>query len=412
MKKTARIRYKSRISVEGMLKAVIALTTAIVIGAGVCCMGFASRSADGKWFGNFQDIASWHWKDKATKPEDKKDSTEDKKDPTEENNNYINSGENNGILLKSRRLAVAEFEDFGIDEQANMAYSITAAVNQDAADKSVRGSIAWKNSSSEWATGKSIYDYIEFSQATEGGLNFTLTVKQAFGEPVIIKVSSSMDSGVYGTAQVDYLKELKSFTATLNPTIPNNHFGRIYVGNSTMNTIQINPTYGVGTLTGTISNYETIFTTNSYFRTQLKTKLNAGNGTSGFSPVEKISVNGKDFKIPFQGSGSILNCNGLIVGGGAPPETIVNNFICAYGCTQSTGSAAATAGVVRIDYKITYSYGSDYTVIKTWYDQDKSETFGDNPTKTVYGFRNDNLTTVSTINNIQVSPDAIIVYPN
>ena len=338
----------------------------------------------------------------------------DNKDPSDDE--LVNSGENKGILLRSARIASEQFEDYGIDAQANTAYSITATVNEDAADKSVIGSVHWKDGSSTWATGKNINDYVTLNQTTEYGLNFTLTVKQAFGEPIMIKVASCMDSGIYGTAQVDHLKELKSFKAVLNPSYGTD-IGRINVGDN-MNTVQITPSFGVGTIEGTISNYKTTFTTNAYFRTELKSKLNAGNGTSAFSPAQKIITTGKDFKINWSGTqGSVSGVGGnsdvvggLMYGGGnsGGAYTIVNNFVVQRGATNAGGSSSVTAGVVQIKYEITYSYGNEYSVVKTWNDQ---KGYSDNPTELIYAFRNDNLTMISTIDNIQVAPDNIVVLP-
>ncbi len=338
----------------------------------------------------------------------------DNKDPSDDK--LVNSGENKGILLRSARIASEQFEDYGIDAQANTAYSITATVNEDAADKSVIGSVHWKDGSSTWATGKNINDYVTLNQTTEYGLNFTLTVKQAFGEPIMIKVASCMDSGIYGTAQVDHLKELKSFKAVLNPSYGTD-IGRINVGDN-MNTVQITPSFGVGTIEGTISNYKTTFTTNAYFRTELKSKLNAGNGTDSYSPAQKIITTGKDFKINWSGTqGSVAGVGGnsdvvggLMYGGGnsGGAYTIVNNFVVQRGATNAGGSASVTAGVVQIKYEITYSYGNEYSVVKTWNDQ---KGYSDNPTELIYAFRNDNLTMISTIDNIQVAPDNIVVLP-
>lgn len=331
------------------------------------------------------------------------------KDPSDDK--LVNSGENKGILLRSARIASEQFEDYGIDAQANTAYSITATVNEDAADKSVIGSVHWKDDSSTWATGKNINDYVTLNQTTEYGLNFTLTVKQAFGEPIMIKVASCMDSGIYGTAQVDHLKELKSFKAVLNPSYGTD-IGRINVGEN-MNTIEITPNFGEGTVEGTISNYKTTFTTNAYFRTELKTRLDNFTSSMGgtYSPAQMIHITGKDFKINFQGGSAGLDTSavtGLCVGGGPSPNTVVNNFIKQRGCTGSGGSSSVTAGVVQIKYEITYSYGNEYSVVKTWNDQ---KGYSDNPTELIYAFRNDNLTMISTIDNIQVAPDNIVVLP-
>ncbi len=336
------------------------------------------------------------------------------KDPSDDE--LVNSGENKGILLRSARIASEQFEDYGIDAQANTAYSITATVNEDAADKSVIGSVHWKDDSSTWATGKNINDYVTLNQTVQYGLDFTFIVKQAFSEPVMIKVASCMDSGIYGTAQVDHLKELKSFKAVLNPSYGTD-IGRINVGEN-MNTIEITPNFGEGTVEGTISNYKTTFTTNAYFRTELKSKLNAGNGTDSYSPAQKIITTGKDFKINWSGTqGSVAGVGGhsdvvggLMYGGGnsGGAYTIVNNFIVQRGATNAGGSASVTAGVVQIKYEITYSYGNEYSVVKTWNDQ---KGYSDNPTELIYAFRNDNLTMISTIDNIQVAPDNIVVLP-
>ncbi len=331
------------------------------------------------------------------------------KDPSDDE--LVNSGENKGILLRSARIASEQYEDYGIDAQANTAYSITATVNENAADKSVIGSVHWKDGSSTWATGKNINDYVTLNQTVQYGLDFTFIVKQAFSEPVMIKVASCMDSGIYGTAQVDHLKELKSFKAVLNPSYGTD-IGRINVGEN-MNTIEITPNFGEGTVEGTISNYKTTFTTNAYFRTELKTRLDNFTSSMGgtYSPAQMIRITGKDFKINFQGGSAGLDTSavtGLCVGGGPSPDTVVNNFIKQRGATNAGGSASVTAGVVQIKYEITYSYGNEYSVVKTWNDQ---KGYSDNPTELIYAFRNDNLTMISTIDNIQVAPDNIVVLP-
>ena len=386
------------------ITAIIALFLSLIVGAYVVFSFFFHSWNPVKWTETKQDQTD------GTNDGDGED-----KDPSDDE--LVNSGENKGILLRSARIASEQYEDYGIDAQANTAYSITATVNEDAADKSVIGSVHWKDDSSTWATGKNINDYVTLNQTVQYGLDFTFTVKQAFSEPVMIKVASCMDSGIYGTAQVDHLKELKSFKAVLNPSYGTD-IGRINVGEN-MNTIEITPNFGEGTVEGTISNYKTTFTTNAYFRTELKSKLNAGNGTSAFTPAQKIITTGKDFKINWSGTqGSVAGVGGnsdvvggLMYGGGnsGGAYTIVNNFIKQRGATNTGGSASVTAGVVQIKYEITYSYGNEYSVVETWNDQ--KGTYGDNPTEFLYAFRNDNLTMISTIDNIQVAPDNIVVLP-
>ena len=298
--------------------------------------------------------------------------------------------EDKGIKLRSARIAPDDYADYGVEAQADSAYTITATVNEDAADKSVIGSIKWKNPDSEWATGKNISTYISLTQTEQYGLNFVLTAKHPFGEPVELKVASCMDSSVNATAQIDCLKKLKWFNAVLNPSLSETAAGRVYVGD-TMNTIQVKPEYGVGTIEGNISGYRAEITTNSYFQNNLKSALDVGTGTSNYSPATLIYTEGKDFKIELS-AGSRMNppnsYGGLVYGVNGDVnalKVVLNNFIKNKGCGDACGILAATAGVTNIKYYITYSFGSDYSVELYWNDDSS------------HGFRNDNLATISMI---------------
>lgn len=362
--------------------AVVGLTALALAGALTVVAGFGSAK-NGKPFQN-GNIPTWFdsWGKGDAKPVGNGDNSGDE---------LLHVTEDKGISLMSARIAPEEYSEYGIEAQADTAYSIKATVNSDAVDKSVVGSIAFKNPSSAWASGKSISDYVVLNQTTEYGLDFTLTVKQAFGEPVVFACASLLDRNVKVTAQLDYLKELQSFTAILNPSLSSSAAGRVYVGDI-QNTIQVNPVYGVGTVEGNISGYKTTFTTNNFFRTKLKAALNAGQSTSGFTPLEAITVANKDFVLPIYR---------LIIGGGndGGARTIVNNFIKNYGCGDRGGSSSSSAGVSSIKYELTYSY-DDYS---------KTLTYTDN---TEYGFRNDNLTAIATITNITLDKTSIVVLPN
>lgn len=306
--------------------------------------------------------------------------------------------ENNGISLCAAQLSNDEFESYNISETADTAYYITATVNEDAVDKSIIGNISWANSSSDWASGKKISDYAKLTQTTQYGLEFTLEIKEAFGEPILIKVVACMDSNVNATAEVNYLKEIQSFTATINETLSSTAMGRLYVGD-TINTITITPVFGVGTIQGTISDCTTVMTLNDYIKTNLQAALNAGSGTSSYSVVNTITATGLSFKIPFSGNGGVDSAGGIFVGGGnySGAVTIANNFIKNHGCGDNGGTASQTAGVSSVKYTVTYTYG-EYR---------KTLTYTGGGT----GFRNDNLTLISTITDIELSETDIVVLP-
>lgn len=303
----------------------------------------------------------------------------------------LNVTENNGISLLTELIPEEEFAAYNVSETATKAYHITATVNADAADKSVIGAIGWKNGSSDWATGKSLTDYAVLTQTTEYGLEFNLEILQAFGEPITLKVASCMDSSINATAEVNYLKELISYTATINTSLPEYAAGRIYVGD-TANTVSITPFYGVGTVTGTLSNYKVGMHVKAECVTALNNAFKAGYGTSGFYGLQSLAFNGESFTIPL---------TSLFSGGGNTPaaEVIVNNFIKQNGCGDYTGSSESTIAAVDIvRFTVTYSYG-DYS---------KTMTSGANVS---WGFRNDNLTTISTITDISLDKNEIVVYP-
>ena len=175
--------------------------------------------------------------------------------------------------------------------------------------------------------------------------------------------------------------------------------GRYYIGD-TVNTIAVEPTYGVGTIEGVISGYKAELTENSYFTKNLKAALDAGNGTTAYSPADVIEVTGKDFKIPYVYLGSNWG-NGLVHGSGNDngATIVAHNFIAKYGCGDACGTMAATAGVTSTKFYITYSYGNDYSVELTYTD-DKS-----------HGFRNDNISVISSITEINLDKNGIVMLP-
>ena len=73
--------------------------------------------------------------------------------------------EENGISLMSARIAVKDYEDYGIDLQADKAYTIKATVNSNAVATDLVGSVSFKNASSSWASGKTISDYAVLTQS-------------------------------------------------------------------------------------------------------------------------------------------------------------------------------------------------------------------------------------------------------
>ncbi len=309
----------------------------------------------------------------------------------------IDVTENNGIKLTTARIAAEDFEDYGIDPQANTAYTLTATVNADAADKNVVWGVSWKNSSSSWASGKSIADYATVTPATEFGLTATLTVKQAFGEPINVKVASYLDTTVNAIAQVDYLKTVNAFSAQLNPALAADKTGRLYVGN-TENTIAVRPTYGIGTVEGTVSQYTIKLYLSTTTRQRITDLMKSGTGTTNFTGREYADVTTNTGKFTFD----LFK----LVNGGGPSSTydtartLVNNYVYNNGATDTSTSMGQDCLFNKVIYTITYTYGQDYTKTVTY-----------ESTSGIY-MNKKGLSKISVIDDINLDKDQIVVLPS
>lgn len=115
----------------------------------------------------------------------------------------------NGMLLSAGTAAA--------DEDGNMSQLFTATITPaDATNKEVDWAIAFKNPSSEWATGKDISDYVTVTPTSDGALTATVTCKAAFGEQIELTVTSRSNPGAYAVASVDYAKRLQSASVTVS----------------------------------------------------------------------------------------------------------------------------------------------------------------------------------------------------
>ena len=121
------------------------------------------------------------------------------------------SVENHGINV------VAEpVNDIAPTAAAANSQTLTATVSPaEASNKTVDWSIAWKNASSSWATGKTVTDYVTVTPTSDGALTATVQCLQAFAEQVVVKVTLRADTSISATCNVDYRKKLESVSYTL-----------------------------------------------------------------------------------------------------------------------------------------------------------------------------------------------------
>lgn len=222
------VKQRSKATGKAIASAVTAILLALVIAAGVCCLGFASRGTDGKWFGNFKDMSSWHWTetvnpnnpDEPENPDNpNKPDEPDKPVADDKGGAAIDEIVNGGIALQRARLPRSAFAANGISEQAESAYLLTASITPaEAADKRVDWKVEWVDANGAFASGKSVTDYVTITPTSDGALTANAECKQAFGDRILITVTSRIVSSVKATCYVDYERKVDSvnFKATCN----------------------------------------------------------------------------------------------------------------------------------------------------------------------------------------------------
>lgn len=116
--------------------------------------------------------------------------------------------EASGILLSA---AIASADETGVTQR------FTATITpSDATNQQVNWSVAFKNAGSEWANGKNISDYVTVTPTSDGSLYADVTCKAAFGEQIILTVTSRDNAEAKATATVDYRKKVIACEIKLN----------------------------------------------------------------------------------------------------------------------------------------------------------------------------------------------------
>lgn len=82
----------------------------------------------------------------------------------------------------------------------------------------VEWTVSWSNMNSTWATGKTVSDYL--SVAKGEGLNAVVSCKQAFSEPIVLKVKvNKAEISVADTCICNYYKKLTSLDLALTANV-------------------------------------------------------------------------------------------------------------------------------------------------------------------------------------------------
>lgn len=113
--------------------------------------------------------------------------------------------EMNGLKITAKTISAPMYEAYGAPRGAEAALTLT--VTPTPADAELTGAkftIAFKNASSAWATGKTVTEYVTLSQSNEKSA--TVSCLKAFGEPIVITYTVTGEKGESKSAtyQLDY----------------------------------------------------------------------------------------------------------------------------------------------------------------------------------------------------------------
>ena len=123
----------------------------------------------------------------------------------------------------SAKISPENYDEYGISPMAETAYQLTATITpENATNKAVDWTIAFVNAESEWATGKTVTDYVTVTPTADGALTANVECLQAFGEQVRVTVTSRDNTSVKANATVDYTEKLSAVKATFGSTVLTN----------------------------------------------------------------------------------------------------------------------------------------------------------------------------------------------
>ena len=190
-------KYKKSKVLNGILGGILAL----VIAGGVAAVGVFSNG--------FKDWNKF-----------KKDDTKQEQPmpPSEDSGGLdITAEASNGIRLMSMKLAPMQYAAYGVAANAESAYTVTSTVYpEDAANKLLDWTVSFKNASSTWASGKKVTDYVTVTPSSDGALTAVVQNIAAFGEQVVVKVTSRDNTSAYATLNVEYLQRTTGYTLSLD----------------------------------------------------------------------------------------------------------------------------------------------------------------------------------------------------
>lgn len=197
------------------------------------------------------------WFDEYIKPNTEQSTTDDGLQNELEGMVMPTESSGKQMRVTARALAASAFSDYGVSAQAENAYTLTAEVFPEyASDKSVNWVIAWADGDSQWASGKTVMDYVTVTPTADGALTAVLACVRDFGEPIILTVSSRSNPDICGVTVINYYQCVKSLNYVfkldgngIDVSADSNGVYKVdFTGEEKNYTVELTPVYSAYTL--------------------------------------------------------------------------------------------------------------------------------------------------------------------
>ena len=127
--------------------------------------------------------------------------------PIDENGEELPTGGEVAAMPKAMTFRSATALDCETEYDA---VTLTATVlPENASDKRVDWTIRFKNASSEWASGKTVTDYVTVTPESDGANKATVQCLQDFGEQIEVVATSRDNASAYAVCTVDFAKRIE-----------------------------------------------------------------------------------------------------------------------------------------------------------------------------------------------------------
>lgn len=254
----------------------------------------------------------------------------------------ISPDSGNGVSIACTDIPRKMYNQYGIAPIAETAKSLKATITpSDASNKEVDWSVAWKDPSSSWATGKMVTQYITVTPTSDGALTANVACLKGFGEQIIVKASVRGADGLEATCTCNYQQKALGFDFK-------------FTHSNTKNKTVLDLKYTTDTYTIDFPWQETVY--NNFLQDYCLRYCFTGNGVGDYIDVEyKLNLSADYTK-----SASMVSGFGVSF---APTSDLIAAFteagVPTTGMTAGTYSKSISAGTSKIDLADLMYFGSD-----------------------------------------------------